>query len=347
LRHAARAGGGRHRRELPTEQHDRSRAVVRVMRALWTVGLLLAALGVFEPTAGAAAALVPALRPFADGLARTDGRRFVDVVRMHTDASRAGESIYDEHTGARRTVKSACEASSSLSPGFTVLGCGLLSEPARVWDLARNTSQVLAPIPVDIEPDSFTTVPAIGARWMVLHHVAYHNDAVSFEDWRGGQVRTQLPANSYPDLDAPRLVRRLCRPLRRGQLVNDSGQLAYQYERPYAQRQDAAGLLLDRCGRPTPRVLAPGGTSGQLGAGVVTWTTHRSGGAEGPERTTLHALILKSNRHLTWRFAFPPHRARINVAIEHTRRAVYVNRTDPYHGTYTVLRARLPDDAKG
>jgi hypothetical protein len=310
------------------------------------VGLALAAVFVFGTTAGLAAARVPRLRPFADGVARTDGRRFVDVVRINPDASTtAGESIYDERTGARRVVRSGCEAASSLSAGFTVLGCGPVGEPARVWDLARNTTQVLAPIPADAEPGSFTTVPAIGARWMVLQRVAYHNDAVFFEDWRTGQVRTQLPADSYPDLDSPRLARRLCRPLRRGQLVNSYLHPAYQYERPYALREDRTGLLLDRCGRTRPRVLASGGTSGQLGAGIVTWTTHRSGGAHGPERTTLHALILKSGRHLTWRFAFPPDRARVSVYIEHTSRAVYVNRTDPYHGTYTVLRAALPDIA--
>jgi hypothetical protein len=314
------------------------------MRALRAVGLGLAAVSVFGSTAGLAAARVPALRPFADGLARTDGRRFVDVVRINPDASTtAGESIYDEHTGARRVVRSGCEAFSSFSSGFTLLGCGP-SQPVRAWDLARNTTQVLAPIPAAVGPGSFTTVPAIGARWMVLNHVGYHLDAVFFEDWRSGRVRTQLPADSYPDLDSPRLARRLCRPLRRGQLVNDFGQPAYQYERPYALREGRSGLLLDRCGRTTPRVLASGGTSGQLGAGIVTWTTHRSGGAHGPERTTLHALILKSGRHLTWRFAFPPERARVSVAIEHTSRAVYVNRTDPYHGTYTVLRAALPQD---
>jgi hypothetical protein len=315
------------------------------MRALPVVGLALAAVCVLGATEALAAARAPALRPFADGVARTDGRRFVDVLRINPDASTtAGESIYDEHTRTRRTVRSGCEAFSSFSPGFTLLGCGL-SEPVRAWDLVRNTTQVLAPIPSDAESVSFTTVSAIGARWMLLNHVGYHINAVFFEDWRSGRVRTQLPADSYPDLDSSHLARRLCRPLHLGQLVNDSGHLAYQYERPYALRQDPAGLLLDRCGRRKPRVLAPGGTSGQLGAGIVTWATHRSGRAQRPERTTLHALILRSGRHLTWRFAFPPSRARMGVDIQHTSRAVYVTQTDPYHGTYTVLRAALPDSA--
>jgi hypothetical protein len=315
------------------------------MRALWVVGLGLAAVAVFGSTAGLAGARVPALRPFADGVARTDGRRFVDVLRINPDASTTvGESIYDEHTGARRMVRSGCAAFSSFSSGFTLLGCGV-SEPVRAWDLVRNTTQVLAPIPPDVESDSFTTIPAIGARWMLLNHVGYHINVVFFEDWRSGRVRTQLPADTYPDLDSPRLARRLCRPLRLGRLVNAFGKRAYQYERPYALREEPAGLLLDRCGQRKPTVLASGGTSGQLGAGIVTWATHRSGGAHGSERTTLHALILKSGRHLTWRFAFPPKRARVSVEIQHTSRAVYVSKIDPYHRTYTVLRAALPEHA--
>lgn len=316
------------------------------MRASRAVCVALATGATFGSTLDSASAGAPALQRFADGLARTDGRRFVDVVRINPDASTtAGESIYDERTRARRIVKSGCEAGSSLSPGFAVLGCGLLSEPLRAWDLAHNTTQVLAPIPPVVEPGSFTTVPAIGARWMVLNHVGYHANVALFQDWRSGALRRQMPADFYPDLDSPRLARRLCHPLRRGRLVNASGRLAYQYERPYALREDRAGLLLDRCGRRRPRVLAPGGTAGQLGAGVVTWTTHRSGRARHPEQTTLHAFILGSGRHLTWRFSFPPARKLVSVDIQHTGRAVYVNQVDPYRGTYTVLRAPLPEHA--
>jgi hypothetical protein len=97
--------------------------------------------------------------------------------------------------------------------------------------------------------------------------------------------------------------------------------------------------MLYRCGRATPRLL-PGG-AGQLGAGVVTWVTLR-GSSGHTYHWALHALMLGSGREFTWRFVFPPERDRMSVGIQHTGRAVYVNETDPYHGTYTVLRAALP-----
>jgi hypothetical protein len=43
---------------------------------------------------------------------------------------------------------------------------------------------------------------------------------------------------------------------------------------------------------------------------------------------------------------FPPERNRVTVGIQHTSGAVYVTKTDPYNGTYTVLRATLGSAAR-
>jgi hypothetical protein len=317
------------------------------------VGVLIAivALGGLAQDAEAAghAATAP-LRRVAEGFARSDGSRFVAISRMSlTDPDFASSvAVFDEHTRRTRVLPGGCPAI-AVGSGFLLAGC--IDQPWRVFDLARRTDQAIAPIPWEPPAgnnDRINTVPGIGSRWLAFEQESSpHGNVVQrrYEDWRTGRVRSDPGGRFVADLDAPTLVRPLCRPLAR---TFDSWTLAfdaYQYERHYGAREDLRGrLVLDRCGQRRPTVLAAAAASIQLAAGILTWLTIHPGDARRPWRYFLHARSLRTGRTMTWRVTLS--RRRMVISVQHTARAIYatvVNADDERAGTNVVLRAALPN----
>jgi hypothetical protein len=305
----------------------------------------LGALAASTPAAGHPAA--PPLRRLAEGFARSDGSRFVVISRLsRTDPDGVrSTAVFDEHTRRTRELPGACYTI-AVGSGFLLAGC--VDQPLRVFDLARRTDQAIAPIPWQPaagNDDPRNSVPAVGTSWLAFEQEHTRGGTSRrYEDWRTGRILPEPGATSYPDLDAPTLVRPLCKPLRR---PFDSFALAfddYQYERPYGARTNLQGeLLLDRCGQRHPAVVAHRGSSIQLASGILSWLTVHPGDDRRPWRYVLHARLLRAGRTLTWRVTLP--RRRMVISLQHTARAIYatvVNADDERAGTDIVLRAALP-----
>jgi hypothetical protein len=231
------------------------------------VGAVIAILAFGALTASAQAAGQAAtapLRRVAEGLAVTDGSRFVVISHMSRSDPDGVSSVavFDEHSRGTRVLPDGCPAI-AVGSGFLLAGC--IDRPWRVFDLARRTDQAIAPIPWEPPAgnnDRINTVPAIGSRWLTFQQESSpHGNVIQrrYQDWRNGQVRSDPGGRFVADLDATTLVRPLCRPLMRR---FDSWTLAfddYQYERPFGVRKDLRGrLVLDRCGQRRALVLARG-----------------------------------------------------------------------------------------
>jgi hypothetical protein len=288
---------------------------------------LLAAILLAVPTAARAAPL----RPFATGVARTDGKRFVVVTRASRgDADGvASVAVFDDRTRRTRTLPNGCPVP-AIGSGFLLSAC--TDRPWRVFDLARGTDQAIPPIPwrpPDGADDPYNTVAEIGSRWMAIDQAHLHDGTERrFEDWRTGRVRAEPRATAFPDLDRAALARPMCRPLRRP-AVGD-----YQYERPYAvHTTSSAALLLSRCGRRAA-VLGHKVRSAQLAGGMLTWLSIHPGHGSAPWRYIVHARTLRTGRTTLWRVTLrPPQEV---ASVQHTAGALYVNVGS------RVLRAALP-----
>lgn len=152
-----------------------------------------------------------------------------------------------------------------------------------VLDIAsRTVSKAAKPTP-PFRPD-YGEVQEIGARW-ILHSVEREGKGrdLLVTDWRTGQTLREPGGKADAlDLDDPRLVRRMCDPLRRTVSRSQPRRYAaYQYEPPYGLRTRRGALVLERCGAkrtilsPRPKRLGPPFpfvTEARLAGGIVTWT---------------------------------------------------------------------------
>jgi hypothetical protein len=173
----------------------------------------------------------------------------------------------------------------------------------------------------------------VGQHWVGgLLYIDYGYHAETYRafalNWRTGELRYDRPAKAraVPDFESPELGRPMCSPLRRvrDDTVEQRIFREYAYERPYGVRGGLTSLLLERCGRPT-RVLARCGfqtgctDTFQLGAGMVTWATHR------------RAFLYDLRRGLRLTFSQPGFRERgpedtgNALRPQHTRRTVFVS----------------------
>lgn len=128
----------------------------------------------------------------------------------------------------------------------------------------------------------------IGSQWLSSPFSGLHVDVTLYLNWHTGQQLTddhepRSAAGSTEDLDAPRLLRALCAPLRR--TAQTGGDAAAQttsafvgltYSPPFAASIDGQGgrLRLSRCGSSRVAQLRGAGvTEFQLGGGAISWGT--------------------------------------------------------------------------
>ena len=223
---------------------------------------------------------------------------------------------------------------------------------ARILDIATGLTTDVGPEPWYARGFSYVTLADVGRYWMSAGAVGYHYAYSAYLNWRtgifSGNVSTisepRNTARNVPDVDAPALWRRLCRPLHRrsafdprtGAAETGDQWLPYQYEYPYGLRRTLRGtrLLLDRCGRRRSRTLSScRGSCGdaRLGAGIVVWG----------QGSRVRSYRPKSRCKRAW--SLPrPRREFFGLAL--TDGMIYASFTDPqfFGRDWTVYVARVP-----
>ena len=171
-------------------------------------------------------------------------------------------------------------------------------------------------------------VAARGRHWIAVQwHRADVNPTevtVDFTNVATGRVRAlSESASEAEDVDHPRLVRRLCAPLRRTPVPDGAGGPAafqpFAYERPYGLSVRVDGFSVQRCGRRAP-VLARGRDARalQLTRRHALWVTRDRTG-----RQRLHAQNVASGRRASWVTEHPLGRLTVPAFVV-TARWLYV-----------------------
>ena len=243
---------------------------------------------------------------------------------VHTDgdryllSSRSGREVrvLDAETDAVRVLVAPgqeCHATGA-SVGLLLWTCGSHDPDTLVegfvTDLGTGVNFPLPTVPRSAYPGAAPDTAqyqGLGERWAAVSGYSYHADSTFYVHLERGTVRSYASATrrQVVDLDQPRLVRRLCAPLRRP-LVPDfidlsPGSLAtagpwaaaVHYQEGDGDLDGRVRLILQGCGR-RPLTLADCKRSGcanvVLDERIVAWTEARD------RRTTLRVRDLRTGR---------------------------------------------------
>ncbi|HEY5198687.1 MAG TPA: hypothetical protein VIJ51_16825 [Solirubrobacteraceae bacterium] len=194
-----------------------------------------------------------------------------------------------------------------------------------------------------ISPGAGGEYPAfdeIGSEWLSSPFSGLHVDLTLYLNWHTGQQLTddsepKSAARSTEDLDAPKLLRTICAPLRRtaqsGVDASSETTAAFvglTYSPPFAASIDGQGgrLALSRCGSSrVARLRGTGVTDFQLAGGAISWGTASReipGQPSVDEPGVIYAAALHTTgRHwlaTTFRYTGAP-----AGVVGHTMRALY------------------------
>jgi hypothetical protein len=324
-----------------------TRAVRRARRATWPapgatrprwVAVVAAALAVSSvatlPSSSEARRLP--FTPLGSVDVSADGGRWVARQSRPLQDRPAGPvEIRDERTGtwtALTDVPAGC-TDPTVGGHWLVMRCPG-PDPSRpwypqprVWDLEAPEHAAVAVrsrLPAGTVPNYDFT--GVGRRWIGVR-VDDDRDSVTLGmiDWHSGRY-IRAPADrrhAVADLDARSGRRELCAPLtRRPWQVDPLGERPrfqdLSYERPYAVEGSGRTfrrIVLRRCGSPRRTVLASCSdtcTPPIIAGGVVAWS----------DGNRVHALVLRSRRHRTWRL---PNTLTAGVWLSMSSRHIYVS----------------------
>jgi len=204
----------------------------------------------------------------------------------------------------------------------------------RLFDIAHRRWHVPAAPRRDVY--CLDRVPEAVGRWW-LSETCFDRDGYSviYTNWRNGKVRHDANWAPFPrsptaiaDLNARDGVTRLCDPLNRSELPQESGSYARRYPKYYAYLYDGRraisgdfeeGLVVQGCGGET--LLARSGRveSVQLGAGLVSWLD-----ADG----YIRAFRFSDRRGFE---------ANHTASVVHTRHALYASETKQIDGHWRTF----------
>jgi hypothetical protein len=213
-----------------------------------------------------------------------------------------------------------------------------------------------------ISPGAGGEYPAfdeIGSHWLSSPFSGLHVDVTLYLNWQTGQQLTdnresRSSAGSTEDLDAPKLLRKLCAPLRRTPVSGDgvgttSVFTPLSYTPPFAASlADASGRLsLRRCGSTRVAQLRGAGvTQFQLSGGTIAWATFARLPIPGQPALDQPGAIYAAALHATGRHwlatTFRYTGAPAGV-VAHTAAALYDSTTtteNPYPDIYTARLRR-------
>ncbi len=204
---------------------------------------------------------------------------------------------------------------------------------------------MLPPLPGSANTASDPTYApdAVGAQWIRVFRQGHHWHDWVYVNWHTGETAYDEDQDAHlaPDLNAAKVMSRLCSPLRRRRadlqysLEYGPRYLEYGYERPFgltghvggADRYDADRVELDGCGTSHRSVLArcgQGCSSIQLGGGLASWVNLKDGRAV--------VASLRATRRFRWKH--PTH----GVAV-HTRHLLFLGRA---YGPGQVKMVKIP-----
>jgi hypothetical protein len=196
----------------------------------------------------------------------------------------------------------------------------------------------------------------VGRQWIEGSFSGYHSTDIVALNWHTGEAHygtqeSKALARTYHDLDAPHLLRRLCRPLRRpratgGDILTVPTFADYSFQRPFGVTwfDVIGGPLLQRCGHTGKRRLGVArlySGSVQLRGRWLTWADPRgviSALLIGARQTTGRVL-----RYSTGSQHAAGSTTLAYSAVGHTNRAIYASTpTDSNPVSYRVYVHSLP-----
>jgi hypothetical protein len=232
----------------------------RLPGALLALALVL---GVGTPPADAAT-----LHRYADGVwAMAGGGHRIALTDLAYTPDLPTRVIDERSSAALRTITRPgvyC-APTAIGAGFVAYGC--MSGPTLV---AIADGSVHTPAFSEYTNANSTRVEAVGARRLLLHVSAYHEDSDYLVDVQTGADRLvrdssmedpyalRIPVDRVIDLDARSGLRKLCRPIRRHDYRQP--ELFFDFRGGNATWASRSGEWLQRCGHEPVRLSrTPGG----------------------------------------------------------------------------------------
>lgn len=272
------------------------------------------------------------------GPAYTDGERYA-AYQTTSGATR----LIDTRTGRAQRIRApSCGQSrttslTNLTNRYLIWRCG-----DRVWIAGTRSA---APREVIYPRDScgrgdYEYRADVGLSWLAIAVSGYHYSFLCYVNRRTGEARREsYDASLLPDLDAPGLEVRLCKPLQRQRSDDffDPGFAQMTYAKPWSIQPRARGrafdLVLGHCGTERVRTLVDCGSEcydeqPQLSAGIVTWR----------DNAQVKVLRLGARRI---RSVDEPPSTQSPYELEHTRNRLFL--TLPGRGQTTrIYAAPLP-----
>jgi hypothetical protein len=227
--------------------------------------------------------------------------------------------VVDETSGrrARLRLPNYCRSPKRDS----ILGDGWLLEPCdtsrlALYSVARRHWRSIAVAPGCVHfhagrgSSCFPT--AVGTDWIQFDEESTHfGDVNVFQNIHTGALRRDpTGTRTFPDLDSPRLARRLCAPLR----VPSHTFVFFAFQGPFVLATDEAGPRLERCGTSRYWVLS-GALQAAIGPGTVMWI-------HGGGRGLLDGIFIPSLRR--FRVTLPPQATRV-FYVQLSDRHIYLS----------------------
>ncbi|MEA2372720.1 MAG: hypothetical protein QOH12_3114 [Solirubrobacteraceae bacterium] len=193
----------------------------------------------------------------------------------------------------------------------------------------------------------------IGSQWLSSPFVGNHVYVRLYLNWHTGQQMTdntepRSSAGSAEDLDAPKLLKALCAPLRRTAQADDvdttSAFFPFAYSGPFGASLTTGRLQLRRCGSARVAQLPGAGvTQFQLSGGAIAWATFSRQSPYQPSLDRPGAIYAAALHSTGRRWLATPYRyvgAPAGV-VAHTAAALY-DSTASLGGLYSqIYTARL------
>jgi hypothetical protein len=276
----------------------------------------------------------------------SDGVRYAAVptgagrVRVFDDAHQTSFDL-EQPSGCAGDGQYPSGGVGAVGGGVLVWNCEVPQQGGwyrpRLVSLATRAPVAAATAAVENPPESAGGVnfgtSAIGSQWLTGTIFGYHWYRTIFVNWHTGATVYDQPASAdtYADLNSPRLTGELCSPLRQPRnpyydptaTETTPRYLPIEYRRPWAVWRSRRGLTLARCGQ-RGRALLVSDCQGsnvnqnflcvtpEVSAGLVTWSLGN----------VVHAYVIATRRRYAWRVPndSPDH----PPIVTHTRNAIYV-----------------------